>query len=198
MANQTKTSDTTKTASKAAPKQAASAKATATETKVAAEATVREFDHPAIKTLAKMGKAKGNLTDDEIQGALADVELTVEQFERGVHALSQPAGSTSSRTRRTSWTLTRSLETVANAEPAAITSASLSDLDAPIDDTEGAEVVDIQIAQGRAKATAKKKTKKRATDNARGAADGRPGPHVPEGDRQGPAADRARRRSTSR
>ena len=34
-----------------------------------------------IKVLVKMGRSKGNLTDEEIQGALSDVELTDNQVE---------------------------------------------------------------------------------------------------------------------
>jgi RNA polymerase primary sigma factor len=40
-----------------------------------------ELDLPAVDVLKKMGKSKGNLTDDEIQGALDDVGLSDEQFE---------------------------------------------------------------------------------------------------------------------
>ncbi len=35
-----------------------------------------------IKVLVKMGRSKGNLTDEEIQGALSDVELSDNQVER--------------------------------------------------------------------------------------------------------------------
>jgi RNA polymerase primary sigma factor len=160
--NQTKTSNTTKakTASTSAPKKAVVPKAQAgakgTEPK-------KEFDHPAIKTLATMGKAKGNLTDDEIQGALADVELTGEQFDEvymhfrnlGIDIVEDPSHILD---------VDEVAQTVADAEPAAIAGSSLSDLDAPIDDSEGAEIVDIPIPKA-PKATAKKKTKKRVTDN---------------------------------
>ncbi len=40
-----------------------------------------ELEIPAVQTLVTMGKAKGNLTDEEIQAALSDVDLTDEQFE---------------------------------------------------------------------------------------------------------------------
>jgi RNA polymerase primary sigma factor len=161
--NQTKTSNSTKTksASKSAP-----AKAPATKAKLAGKATAevkREFDHPAIKTLATMGKAKGSLTDDEIQGALADVEMTGEQFDEvymhfrnlGIEIVEDPSHILD---------VDEVAKTVADAEPAAIAATSLSDLDAPIDDNEGAEIVDIQLPKA-TKATAKKKTKKRVTDN---------------------------------
>ena len=43
--------------------------------------TAPELELSAVKTLVKMGKAKGTLTDEEIQGALSDIDLSEEQFE---------------------------------------------------------------------------------------------------------------------
>ena len=40
-----------------------------------------ELELPAVQTLVKMGKAKGNLTEEEIQGALSDIDLSDEQFD---------------------------------------------------------------------------------------------------------------------
>jgi len=40
-----------------------------------------ELELAEVKTLAKMGRAKGNLTDEEIQGALSDIDLTETQFD---------------------------------------------------------------------------------------------------------------------
>ena len=40
-----------------------------------------ELELSAVKTLVKIGQAKGNLTDEEIQGALSDIDLSEEQFE---------------------------------------------------------------------------------------------------------------------
>jgi RNA polymerase primary sigma factor len=40
-----------------------------------------ELALPAVLTLVKIGKAKGNLTQDEIDGALGDIELTEHQVE---------------------------------------------------------------------------------------------------------------------
>ncbi|MDP3630934.1 MAG: RNA polymerase sigma factor RpoD [Actinomycetota bacterium] len=40
---------------------------------------VPELELAAVQTLVKMGKAKGNLTEVEIQGALSDIELTETQ-----------------------------------------------------------------------------------------------------------------------
>ena len=52
------------------------AKPAAKSTKVAPE-----LELPAVQTLVKMGKAKGNLTEEEIQGALSDIDLSDEQFD---------------------------------------------------------------------------------------------------------------------
>jgi RNA polymerase primary sigma factor len=40
-----------------------------------------ELDIPVVKNLVVAGKAKGSLTDEEIQAALSDIDLTDEQFE---------------------------------------------------------------------------------------------------------------------
>ena len=40
-----------------------------------------ELELSEVKTLTKMGKSKGNLTDEEIQGALSDIDLTDDQFD---------------------------------------------------------------------------------------------------------------------
>ena len=41
-----------------------------------------ELELAEVRTLTKMGKSKGNLNEEEIQGALSDIDLTEEQFER--------------------------------------------------------------------------------------------------------------------
>ncbi len=50
-----------------------------------------ELELSAVKTLAKMGKAKGNLTDEEIQGALSDIDLSEDQFEN-IYSFFQSSG----------------------------------------------------------------------------------------------------------
>ncbi|NTU70229.1 MAG: RNA polymerase sigma factor RpoD [Coriobacteriia bacterium] len=40
-----------------------------------------ELELSQVKTLLTMGRSKGNLTDEEIQGALSDVDLSDQQFE---------------------------------------------------------------------------------------------------------------------
>ena len=62
----------------AAPKKAAGSKAPAKEP---VTKSAPELELSAVKTLVKMGKAKGNLTDEEIQGALSDIDLSEDQFE---------------------------------------------------------------------------------------------------------------------
>jgi len=57
-----------------------------------------ELELAEVKTLAKMGVSKGNLTEDEIQGAIGDIELTDEQVdsvysffrEEGIEVLDEP------------------------------------------------------------------------------------------------------------
>jgi len=41
-----------------------------------------EIELAEVKTLTKMGVSKGNLTDEEIQGALSDIDLSDDQYER--------------------------------------------------------------------------------------------------------------------
>ncbi|MDZ4654847.1 MAG: RNA polymerase sigma factor RpoD [Coriobacteriia bacterium] len=43
--------------------------------------TAPEIELSAVKTLVKIGTAKGNLTEEEIQGALNDIDLSDDQFE---------------------------------------------------------------------------------------------------------------------
>jgi len=58
-----------------------------------------ELELAEVKTLAKMGTSKGNLTEEEIQGALSDIELSEEQYEtiyshfreEGIAVLDEPA-----------------------------------------------------------------------------------------------------------
>ncbi len=40
-----------------------------------------ELELAEVKTLTKMGRSKGNLTEDEIQGAIGDIDLSTEQVE---------------------------------------------------------------------------------------------------------------------
>jgi RNA polymerase primary sigma factor len=105
---------------------------------------------PEVKTLVKMGKAKGNLTEEEISGALGDIDLAEEQFER-IYAHFRDAG----------------IEVVDDpvAEPAAGVERNEDSSDDSIEEdlpAEDKEHIEIPLPKP-AKAT-KKKTKKR-TDN---------------------------------
>jgi len=77
-----------KTASKAAPRESgADAK------------RPPELELAEVRTLAKMGAKKGNLTEEEIQSAISDIELSDDQYERiyahfrdeGIEILDEPA-----------------------------------------------------------------------------------------------------------
>jgi RNA polymerase primary sigma factor len=69
-------------AAKAAAPKPAPAPKPASAAKPASKATDKltpEIALPEVQTLLKIGKSKGNLTDDEISGALSDIELSPEQ-----------------------------------------------------------------------------------------------------------------------
>ena len=77
--------NTSKTASAAAEaasvKAVAKPKAAAKPKADAGDKVAPELALPAVLTLVKIGKVKGNLTQDEIDGALGDIELTEHQVE---------------------------------------------------------------------------------------------------------------------
>jgi len=77
-----KTPKTASAAVEAAPVEAvAKPKAAAKPRADAGDKVAPELALPAVLTLVKIGKAKGNLTQDEIDGALGDIELTEHQVE---------------------------------------------------------------------------------------------------------------------
>jgi len=57
-----------------APKKTSTAKASVKK-------NAPELELAEVQTLVKMGKSKGNLTDEEIQGALSDIDLSDDQLE---------------------------------------------------------------------------------------------------------------------
>jgi RNA polymerase primary sigma factor len=61
------------------PKAKAKEAPKAKDTAEAATTLAPELELAEVRTLAKIGKAKGNLTDEEVQGALGDIELSPEQ-----------------------------------------------------------------------------------------------------------------------
>ncbi len=85
----------TRSAAKKAPAKAAP------RTKKAAK-RAPELELAEVKTLAKMGASKGNLTEEEIQGAISDIELSDEQMdsiygyfrEEGIEIVDEPAEAT--------------------------------------------------------------------------------------------------------
>jgi len=59
--------------------------------KASAEKSAPELELAEVKTLLKIGKKSGTLTEDEIQGALGDMDLSTEQVEN-VYALFERTG----------------------------------------------------------------------------------------------------------
>jgi RNA polymerase primary sigma factor len=109
-----------------------------------------ELELAEVKILAKMGSSKGNLTDEEIQSAISDIELNDDQYERiytffreeGIEILDEPVE--------------------APVQGAAATTADDASDDAEDLPREEKEHIEIPLPKP-AKATAKKK--KRRTDN---------------------------------
>jgi RNA polymerase primary sigma factor len=139
-------------ASKTDEKKAPAPKAAARKRASAAKDAKRppELELAEVKILAKMGSSKGNLTDEEIQSAISDIELNDDQYERiytffreeGIEILDEPADAP-----------------VQGAAAATADDASDDDEDLP---REEKEHIEIPLPKP-AKATAKKK--KRRTDN---------------------------------
>ena len=108
-----------------------------------------ELELAEVRTLAKMGSSKGNLTEEEIQSAISDIELSDDQYERiytffrdeGIEILDEPADA-----------------------PVAEQTEVVDDSDEDVDDdlpTEEKEHIDIPLPKP-AKST---KKKKRRTDS---------------------------------
>jgi len=145
----------TKPAAKtAAPKPAA------TKSRAAAKHSL-ELELSEVKTLTKMGKSKGNLTDEEIHGALSDINLTDQQFDSiythfrdsGINVPDDAAGDGAA----------------AVGDIAAVGGVTVTDFVALESDTDipEADVIDIPLPPKVAPAkTAKKKPKKRENLNA--------------------------------
>ena len=139
------------------------AKAKAAPRKRASKPAVKlapELELGEVKTLMKMGKSKGNLTDEEIQGALSDIDLTEDQFDRvyshfkdnGVDIIEDPSHALDPDA---------VADTVADAERSHVV-----EVDVDVEDDEAAKeaaVVESELKKAPAKA-GKKKPKKRAAD----------------------------------
>jgi len=121
-------------------------------------AAAADLKLPEMDMLLKMGRSKGNLTDEEIQGALSDVELSEEQFDR-VYTYFKDAGIEIVEDPSHLLDPDAVADTVAAVEPP---EPDTSDSD---DDGPSAEVaaVDIELPKVAPKA-GKKKPKKRAAD----------------------------------
>jgi len=134
-------------AKKAAPRKAAAKK----------DSSAPELQLPEIDILSKMGKSKGNLTDEEIQGALSDVELNEDQFERiysffkdsGIDIVEDPS---------------HALDPDAVADTVAVAEPPESDIEIDEDAASEVAVVDIELPKVTAPKAGKKKPKKRSTD----------------------------------
>jgi RNA polymerase primary sigma factor len=110
-----------------------------------------------------MGKSKGNLTDEEIQGALSDIDLSDEQYERvyshfresGIDVVDEPVGSDVTLEVVAGRADTSDLPTVADLED--------PEADAAVAE---AEAVTIEVPKVAPAKTVKKKPKKRDSLNA--------------------------------
>ncbi len=129
--------------------------------KAAASSNAPELELPEVKTLIKMGKSNGRLTDEEITGALSDMDLADDQVDRiyshfkdsGIDIVEDPSHVLDADA---------VADTVAEVEgvPAVETD------DDELDDEEAkseAAIVDIELPKVAPKA-GKKKAKKRASD----------------------------------
>jgi RNA polymerase primary sigma factor len=143
------------------PRAKAAAKTTAAKAKVETKNSP-ELELAEVRTLTKMGKSKGNLTDEEIQGALSDIDLTEEQFER-VYSHFRDSGIA---VVDESPSADVSLEVVARADSGDLpTPADLEDIEVDAE-VAAVEAVTIEIPKVAPAKTAKKKPKKRENLNA--------------------------------
>ena len=114
-----------------------------------------ELELAEVKTLAKMGVSKGNLTDEEIQGAIGDIELSDDQMDTiygyfrdaGIEVVDEPAD------------VTPEVDGVTVAGSSAASPLDESDTDSDEPDPEK-EHINIPLPKP-VKATAKKKAKRR-------------------------------------
>jgi len=116
-----------------------------------------ELELAEVKTLVKMGKAKGNLTDEEVQGALGDIDLSDDQVEN-IYAFFA----------KNKIDITEDAVSVDVDIPEGTVVATVDAEDAElvddaiaVEEVPGAEVAEV-LAPTKPKAAAKKKAKKRA------------------------------------
>ena len=136
-------------------KTAPAPEAKAAPKKKVAEKRAPELELAEVKTLAKMGVSKGNLTDEEIQGAIGDIELSDDQMDTiygyfrdaGIEVVDEPAD------------VTPEVDGVTVAGSSAASPLDESDTDSDEPDPEK-EHINIPLPKP-VKATAKKKAKRR-------------------------------------
>jgi len=142
----------------AAPKRARAPKA----------ATAPELELAEVKTLLKMGKSKGNLTDEEIQGALSDNDLSEQQVDHiyahfknsGIDVIDDGGAGDMDPNAVVD-------AVVVVGEDGSIEGVEIVDPDAAVEidvDAEMANVAAAEIEMPKPAKTVKKKPKKRATD----------------------------------
>jgi RNA polymerase primary sigma factor len=120
-----------------------------------------ELELAEVKTLMKMGRSKGNLTDEEIQGALTDIDLSDDQFER-VYSHFKDAGIDIVEDPSHELDPDAVADTVANAERTQVIEVEVDDEDDEA--SKEVAVVDIELPKPAPAKGGKKKAKKRAGD----------------------------------
>jgi len=116
-----------------------------------------ELELAEVKTLVKMGKAKGNLTDEEVQGALGDIDLSDEQVEN-IYAF-----FAKNKIDITEEAVSADVDIPADVVVATVDAddAELVDDAIAVEEVSSADVAEV-LAPPKPKAAAKKKAKKRA------------------------------------
>ena len=128
--------------------------------------TPPELELSAVKTLAKMGTGKGNLTDEEIQSALSDIDLSSAQFDN-IYGFFRTSGIEILEDAPASETEVDVVITAAGVDVVGMAEPTEADLNELADDIPPEEKSDIEIAIPKvAPKTGKKKAKKRADANA--------------------------------
>jgi len=122
-------------------------KATSKKTSKVAEGSAEELQLAEVKTLAKIGKKKGNLTEEEIQGAIGDLELSDDQVD-SIYASFRDSGIA-----------------ILDEPEEAVGEVVVEDLDDSDDDEESPEKEQINIPLPKPAKAGKKKTKKRGADS---------------------------------
>ncbi len=113
----------------------------------AEQAAQEELQLAEVKTLTKIGKKKGNLTEEEIQGAIGDLDLSDDQVDT-IYSAFRDSG----------------IAILDEPEEVAVVEAVVEDLDDSDDDEESPEKEQISIPLPKPAKAGKKKTKRRGAD----------------------------------